>query len=605
MSSIARDTVERRTVDATHAPADSTKPWLRALTLTAPIARAPDRTLSVVIDDLAGRFPAAAALISDRECFDYAALAGQKNRYAHWARAQGIAKGDVVALLMPNRPDYMAIWLGITGAGGVVSLLNSNLVGPALAHCINVAEPKHLIVDAQFDDVLLGVLSHLQTAPRIWSHGGGAHPRIDLEIARYDDTPLLGAPGPNLSDPALLVYTSGTTGLPKAAHVSHFRLMMWSHWFAGLMDTQPTDRMYNCLPMYHSVGGVVATGATLVGGGSVVLREKFSARHFWHDVQQSECTLFQYIGELCRYLLQAERNTSEAAHKLRLCCGNGLRPDVWNAFKQRFHIPQILEFYAATEGTVSLYNVEGEPGAIGRLPRFLAQRNPLALVKMDLERGEPLRDASGFCVPCEPGEAGEAIGRIEKTNAASTHRFEGYTSKADSDKKILRDAFVAGDAWYRTGDLMRKEPNGFYYFVDRLGDTFRWKGENVSTCEVSEAIMTFPGVDQATVYGVAIPGVDGRAGMATVVAAGGLDLAAFRSHLNRLLPSYARPLFLRLRNEIEVTATFKHKKSDLAGEGYDPAIVADELYFNDRERQSFVPLDRALFDRIQAGDIRL
>jgi fatty-acyl-CoA synthase len=287
-----------------------------------------------------------------------------------------------------------------------------------------------------------------------------------------------------------------------------------------------------------------------------------------------------------------------------LCCGNGLKPDVWNAFKERFCVPHILEFYAATEGNVSLVNVEGVPGAIGRIPPFLAHRFPATLVKCDTEADAPVRDRRGFCVRCAPNEVGEAIGQLLKDRSNVGGRFEGYTNEDASEKKILRNVFEPGDAWFRTGDLMRKDEHGYFYFVDRTGDTFRWKGENVATSEVSEAICGFPGIKEATVYGVAMPGTDGRAGMAAIVTVDGLDLAAFRTHLADRLPEYARPLFLRVRGDLEVTATFKHIKSALAREGYDPVAIGDAIYFNDRERQAFVRLDKPLYDRIQNGRLQ-
>ena len=410
---------------------------------------------------------------------------------------------------------------------------------------------------------------------------------------------------PSIMDTALYIYTSGTTGLPKAARVSHFRLMQWSHWFAGMMDTRSSDRMYNCLPMYHSIGGVVAIGATLVSGGSVVLRQRFSASQFWNDVVEWNCTLFQYIGELCRYLVNSSPHPREAEHRLRLCCGNGLRPDVWDEFKRRFRIPQILEFYAATESNFSLYNCEGRPGAIGRIPSFLAHRMSVALVKFDIQTSEPIRNEKGFCIRCSANEVGEAIGRILDDGLSLASRFEGYTDTEASARKVLRDVFANGDAWFRTGDLMRRDKSGYFYFVDRVGDTFRWKGENVSTTEVADTISAYPGVSEAVVYGVAMPGTEGRAGMATIVISQDFDLKAFQQHLAERLPDYARPLFLRIRGEIEMTATLKPKKQDLSREGYDPAVTADVIYFNDRVRQSFVKLDAGLYERLQTGSVRL
>jgi fatty-acyl-CoA synthase len=288
-----------------------------------------------------------------------------------------------------------------------------------------------------------------------------------------------------------------------------------------------------------------------------------------------------------------------------MCCGNGLRPDIWNDFKFRFQIPQILEFYAATEGNVSMFNVEGKPGAIGRNPSYLAHRFPVALVQFDIETDEPVRNEQGFCIRCAPNEVGEAIGLLREDPSNVGSRFEGYTSEEASEKKILRNVFEPGDAWFRTGDLMRKDEKGYFYFVDRIGDTFRWKGENVATSEVSEAICAFPGVKQASVYGVAVPGTDGRAGMAMLVADDELDLAAFRTHLIKCLPDYAHPLFLRIRNEIDITATFKYTKNNFVRQGYDPVVTGDALYFNHQERRAFVRLDKDLYDRIQLCQVRL
>ena len=254
---------------------------------------------------------------------------------------------------------------------------------------------------------------------------------------------------------------------------------------------------------------------------------------------------------------------------------------------------------------MSLFNVDGKPGAIGRMPPFLAHRVPAALVRFDVTREAPVRDAQGRCIRCATNEVGEAIGKILEDESNPGRRFEAYTSPEASEQKILRDVFEPGDAWFRTGDLMRRDEEDYYYFVDRIGDTFRWKGENVATLEVAEAICAFPGIREASVYGVAVPGADGRAGMAAVVPDAGLDLAAFRAHLTDRLPGYACPSFLRIRCELDVTTTFKHAKYELVGQGYDPAASADVVYFNDPERGAFVQLDQALYDSIQAGRIRL
>ena len=583
--------------------------WLRALELTAPIPRNRDRVMSAVIEALAAQYEDAPALLSSRESLTYRGLAERSNRYARWALAHGLSKGEVVCLLMKNRPEYLAVWLGITSVGGVVALLNTNLVGPSLSHCINIVAPRHVIVADEFTDAFASASPGLTSSPTIWVHGDdhASYQRIDLDIeqrsgdnlSREERRPL------TIDDRALYIFTSGTTGLPKAANISHARVMQWTHWFAGMLSAQPADKMYNCLPMYHSIGGVLVPGATLIGGGSVVIREKFSASQFWDDIIRWDCTMFQYIGELCRYLLHAPQSSSERHHRIRMACGNGMAADVWDAFKNRFKIPQILEFYAATEGGVSLFNIEGKRGAIGHIPLYLAHRFSPPLVAFDVEKGEPARNDQGLCIRCAPNEIGEAIGKIVDDPSSVGTRFEGYTNKKASEEKILRNVFEPGDAWVRTGDLMRKDEKGFFYFVDRIGDTFRWKGENVATSEVAQVISTFPGVTHANVYGVSIPNSEGRAGMAALVVEPDVDLPALRSYLSSCLPAYALPVFLRIQDQIDVTGTFKYSKTELVRQAYDPLSTRDAIYFNNSESQSFVPLDKAMYDRIQRGQVRL
>ncbi len=583
--------------------------WLRALELTAPIPRNPSRTLPTIIEEIAAQSPDRPALLSDRERMSFGELAARSNQYASWALEQGLSKGDVVGLLMTNRPEYFAIWLGITSMGGVVALLNTNLVGPSLAHCINIVGVKHLIVASEFDVPVAAIHAELSGSPKIWAHGdsGSSFPRIDLEIVNNDGSDLTSRSlrRPTIADRALYIFTSGTTGLPKAANISHARVMQWSHWFAGMMNVQPFDRMYNCLPMYHSVGGVQVPGSVLVSGGSVVIREKFSASQFWNDIHRWDCTIFQYIGELCRYLLHAAPSADPIEHRIRVACGNGLAAEVWEQFQQRFSIPQIFEFYAATEGGVSLFNIEGKRGAIGHIPGYLRHRFSPALVRFDVEAGEPVRTEQGFCVRCGVDEPGEAIGKVIDDPGGVGSRFEGYTDPHASEKKILRNVFEPGDTWVRTGDLMRKDEKGYFYFVDRIGDTFRWKGENVSTSEVAETLCSFPGIQHANVYGVAIPGTEGRIGMAALVAETTMDLPALRTHLASRLPAYARPAFLRIRSDVEVTGTFKYSKVDLVRQGYDPAVTSDEIYFDHPELKAFQRLDAALFQLIRSSLISL
>src|ERR1700680_1169101 len=538
------------------------KSWLKAIELTSRIEADPNRLFADLVEGWANRQPDRSALISETETFSYRALANRINRYARWALSVGIEAGDTVCLIMQNRPDYIAAWLGITKIGGVVALINTKLVGLSLSHCINVADAGHVILADELKDTFQTALPHCNRAPKIWIHGGEAS--IAAALEQENGGPLSPAErgGTTINDRALLIYTSGTTGLPKAASISHRRILNWGGWFAGITGASPQDRLYDCLPVYHSVGGIVAPCSMLSAGASVMLAEKFSVSDFWHDIVRWDCTLFQYIGELCRYLLKAPPSEYESVHRLRLACGNGLRGDIWEAFQARFAIPQILEFYAATEGNFSLYNVEGKRGAIGRIPPLLAHRLPAAIVRVDTETDTPVRSNDGLCIVCARGEVGEAIGRIGTADDGGG-RFEGYTDAGETEKKILRDVLAPGDAWFRTGDLMKLDEAGFFHFVDRVGDTFRWKGENVATSEVNEAVLDCPGVVEAAIYGVAIPGADGRAGMAAIVVDDGFDLAEFRMRLSRPLPAYAWPVMVRFCTALDATNTFKQKKHQL------------------------------------------
>jgi fatty-acyl-CoA synthase len=583
--------------------------WLRALERTAPLQQHPRRTFPVLIGELSDQFRNSPALISERETFSFQDLAGRVNQYSRWAIEQELAPGTIVGLLMPNRPEYLAIWLGITQVGCVAALLNTNIVGASLAHCLDAVGARHVIVAEELRQTLEASLPLCETKPEVWVHGAsqsqhcGILPFIDgLSGAALEKCQR---PEVTLADRALCIYTSGTTGFPKAANVSHHRVMAWAHWFAGMMDTRPEDRLYNCLPFYHSMGGVAAAGAVLVSGGSIFIREKFSAKSFWQEVYENKCTVFQYIGELCRYLLNGPASPFERRHSLRLCCGNGLGGDIWGHFKERFQIPHILEFYAATEANFSLYNVDEEPGAIGRIPAFLAHRFPIKLIKMNAEASEPVRNEEGLCIPAGRGEPGEAVFPITQGSGAGAASFEGYTSETDSGKKVLRDVQAAGDAWFRSGDLMRKDSRGFFYFVDRIGDTFRWKGENVSASEVMHVISAYSGVSEAMVYGVALPHAEGRAGMAAIAIDGSFELAKLKAHLDERLPRYAQPLFLRIIGKLELTSTFRPKKADFASQGCDPQVVTDRLYFNDLERGEFLELDASLYEAIVTNRIRL
>jgi fatty-acyl-CoA synthase len=579
--------------------------WIDALTATSQIEAEPNRLLPDIIEEWAGSRGGEPALLSDQEQFTFTELTARMHAYSRWALNLGLRQGDRVALVMSNRPEYVAIWLGLSRIGVVTALINTSLVGPSLAHSLKLAAPRHVIVESKFVEASLGARSDVPEAI-FWCHGGELHGiqalLPTLENASRPVSPAV--PGPNLNDTALLIYTSGTTGLPKAARVSHRRILNWALWFKGMLGNTPADRMYDCLPLYHSVGGIVAVMATLAAGGSTVIAPRFSTSQFWPDVRRWRCTQFQYIGELCRYLLNVPPASGDKDHELRAMCGNGMRADVWEPFQARFSVPKVLEFYAATEGNFSLFNAEGKPGAIGRIPPFLKHRFPTVVVRFDPATGEPARGPDGLCIQAALGEPGEALGRIGN-GQDGTGRFEGYTDKAESSRKILHNVLSQGDAWFRTGDLMKCDAAGYYYFVDRIGDTFRWKGENVSTLEVANVLAGAPGVLDAVVYGVPVPGTDGKAGMAMLQVDTRFDLAGFRTHAAERLPGYAVPLFLRLGDSLAATETFKHRKQDLIQQAFNPSQTSDALFAWNASLQQYVGVDPEMYLRIMAGSLRL
>jgi fatty-acyl-CoA synthase len=564
------------------------------------------RTISEIVEEFGRDKPGNIAILYQDRTHTYADLNAEANRYARWAMAQGIRKGDAVALFMENRPEYLFAWLGIVKLGGIVALINTNLRGQPLAHCIGIANARHAIVGHELAEYYNEAMPLLETKPVAWVTGGRAPGSEDLDaaLAEVSPAPLDASVRDGLvcKDNAFYIYTSGTTGLPKAANFSHMRMLFMMYGFAGALNAGETDRVYDALPLYHSTGGVCAVGTALTAGGSLIIRRKFSVHDFWNDIHHYQPTFFQYIGELCRYLLNAPPGPHERDHVIRAITGNGLRPEIWRAFQERFAIPKIIEFYGATEGNVSMLNYDGKIGAVGRVPGYMRQILGIRIVRFDIDNEVPVRGADGFCIECAPGEAGEAIGRIENEAGRS---FEGYTQKTDTQKKVLTDAFKKGDHWFRTGDLMRRDEHGYFYFVDRIGDTFRWKGENVATSEVAEALGVVPGIAEANVYGVAVPGQDGRAGMAALVVTPGFDAASLGVRLKDNLPAYARPIFLRLQPEMEVTGTFKQRKVELVKEGFDPSAIADPIYWYDSATGVYERLDATRYADIIAGRVKL
>jgi fatty-acyl-CoA synthase len=581
---------------------------VRVVRATKLVTNRPDRTLGDHLAEWAERHGDKPALGDDRESVSYRALDARANAYARWAQSQGLAQGDAVALLMPNRPEYVAIWFGLARAGIGVALVNTNLTGSSLAHSFDVVAARAVIVDASLMSAFETARAQSKQKAPVFVYGGaGADARLD--VGSFSDAPLSAAERPALTitNTALYIYTSGTTGMPKAARITHSRALRIMYGFAATIAATADDRVYMCLPMYHTNGGIIALGITLTVGGSAYIREKFSASGFWSDAVRERCTLFVYIGELCRYLLNSPESAEERAHKIRACVGNGLRPDIYETFRQRFGIRSVLEFYGSTEGNAVMVNFDFRPGAIGRIPNWAKSRFPMALIAYDVDADQHPRDAAGFCRECGAEEVGELFAEIRDDPKYPAARFDGYADPAATNAKIMRGVLKPGDAWFRTGDLMRRDAQGYFYFVDRIGDTFRWKGENVSTTQVAETISSFAGVKEAIVYGVEVTKHDGRAGMAALVvdSIAEFDIDGLRAHLEAALPVYARPLFLRFQPELEITGTFKPKKTELVAAGFDPARVDEPLYYDDRTAHAYRKLDAAIFATIVSGAIAL
>jgi acyl-CoA synthetase (AMP-forming)/AMP-acid ligase II len=420
----------------------------------------------------------------------------------------------------------------------------------------------------------------------------GDLPSLDTLAAAAPEAPARKG-DPNNEDCGCYIYTSGTTGLPKAAIVSNIKLLLTGSLFGrGILEIGPNDVTYMTLPLYHSNGMFGGVSASLTTGATLALRRKFSASNFWADVRRFDATCFVYIGELCRYLLNQPESPLDGKHRLRVIAGNGLRPDIWRRFEERFKVPLIREFYGATEGNMPLVNFAGRPGMVGRL--LPGQ----AILRCDAETGELLRNAEGFCTRVETGQSGLLVSLIN-----DRIKFDGYLDREASKKKVLENVFKAGDRYFNTGDLITTHPRGWASFADRIGDTFRWKGENVSTNEVAELLNHATGVLEANVYGVQVPDTEGRAGMASLHTSEEFSIDRFALHVLEKLPGFQRPYFLRIQKDMRITGTFKHQKVDYRKEGYDPSKVADPLYF--LEGDQYVPLDTPLYETIQSGEKKL
>lgn len=555
-------------------------------------------------------FPDRVAMIFEGHSVTWAEFNAQANRYAHAFKTRGLTRGDTASVIMENRIEFLAAIVALNKIGVIAGLINTNLRGKPLIHCVTVTESKMCVFGEELADAIAEVKAELplqesdgyvfvpdagETAAPNWA-SNLTELASDRDSGNPPDTAEL-----TLGENCLYIFTSGTTGLPKAAVLSNRRFLASSGLAhkAGLRCTEQ-DRLYICLPLYHGTGLLIGAGASFSSGASMFIRRRFSASNFLPEVREHQTNCLIYIGELCRYLTNTPAQPDDHQSPLTTMMGNGMRPDVWLEFKSRYGVKRISEFYGASEGNVSFANLLNKDCTIGMTAA------KIALVRYDVDADEMVTDEDGRCIEVQPGEPGLLLGHI---NEAAV--FEGYTNKEATEKKVVRDAFEDGDAWFNSGDLVKEIDVGFtlgyphYQFVDRLGDTFRWKSENVSTNEVGELVNGHPQVKFCNVYGVEVPRADGRAGMAALTLEDGVaefDVEGFSRYVAESLPPYARPVFLRVQPEIDVTGTFKMVKGDLRKQAYNLDEVQDPMYVLKPGETAYTRLDAEYAAKLAAGE---
>ena len=561
-------------------------------------------TFGPLVRAQAERWPERVALKFEDEQVTYAGYATSVHRLAGALRRAGAERGMPVALLALNGPLFCTALGALAQLGAIGALVNTHLAGEGLAHVLRASGARLGLCDAHALPALADVhalhpVRFLAEAPAGTALPAGAAALGEL---LPDRPPTPDLPDVRGEDVFLYIYTSGTTGLPKPAVVRHLKFTMGGIGLSALLGIEEGETIYAPLPLYHGESLFVGFAPAFRAGGAFASRRHFSASAFLDDVRRHEAVAFVYVGELCRYLLRQPPTARDRDHRLRVAAGAGLRPDVWVAFQERFGVPRIVEMYGATEGNVALQNLGGPVGSVGR-PHGLLE-GQVALVRVDPVAGDLVRGPDGRAVACGPDEPGELLGRV---GVAGAMEYDGYTDRTASERKLARDVFEPGDVWFRSGDLLRCDAGGWYWFVDRMGDTFRWKGENVATQEVADVLNGAPGVDETCVYGVAVPGEDGRAGMAALVTAPGaaFDPAALYAHAEHHLPRYAMPAFVRLVAAVEVTGTLKQRKHGLREEGWDASRIPGPLFVRDDAHRTYVRLDDAARAALAAGRLRL
>ena len=519
----------------------------------------------------------------------------QTNKYAGFLKSQNIHKGDCFAILMDNSPDFLMLLLASFRVGSLAALINTTVSGEGLKHVIGISDVKLITAGASHLEKLSSALgdSDLKNIPIFGMEDNEKIPDQVEDIKKLSRQFSTFIPyQPIMKDVAAYIFTSGTTGLPKAALVDHAKLVKGS--FAGhffCFNFNKNDRLYMTLPLYHSTGLILGWAASLRSGCPNVIKSKFSASDFWNDVKKYNVNKFIYVGELCRYLMNLPPSDEDKDNPITQISGNGLRPDIWESFQKRFNINKIVEIYGATEAVGMTINSFGRSGMIGR------KRSDSTIIHCNKDDGSPILNNEGFCTKVSEGETGLYIQKI-----SSSAKFQGYLDAQASNKKILQNVFKTGDQYFNTGDLITLHDNNWLSFADRVGDTYRWKSENVSTMEVAAILNNASGVMDCNVYGVQVESAEGKAGMAAMNVSDEFSFISFIEHVNKNLNTFQKPYFLRLTKEMQTTGTFKHQKEDLKKQGFNPSLIKDKLYF--LQKDNYVEIDQALYNRIHSGDER-
>lgn len=565
------------------------------------------RSLGSMFETRAKQHPNKCFLRYREEQYTYGEFNQWANQLSHYLSSQGIKSGDIISLMMENRPETIACVLAITKLGGVVSMINNTQRDDTLVHSFTTVKAKMCIIGEECTeafDAIKGRLDQDSTCKHFYMADGNNTPApadyIDLGLIAHSQ-PIENPENTQhvqMKQPAYYIFTSGTTGLPKASILSHFRWVKAMGAFGlSAFRLKKDDVFYICLPLYHNNALTVSWSSIVGAGATMVLARKFSASNFWDDCRKYGVTACCYIGELCRYLLNQPAKDSDRDHSMRIMGGNGLRPDIWMQFKQRFGVDHMMELYGASECNIAFVNSLNLDLTAGYCPMSFE------VVQYSIEKDEPVLSEQGFMIPVGKGETGLLIAEVTERSP-----YEGYTNTDANKKKMLNNVFKSGDCYFNSGDLVQKQGYKHVAFVDRLGDTFRWKGENVATTEVEEITNQFDQITQSVVYGVQVPNADGRVGMAAITLNTDLnhfDTKNFAHHVSEKLPNYAVPRFIRIRNDQDITGTFKYKKGDLKKEGFDLSLVNEPMYVLMPNSEDYVPLKKEHLDKLKQGSVCL